>query len=89
MKKTLRIIAVLVALLAAGYWFVTGANLGWTKTQVAVKTADEVTGIEGFSYEKKFVPGVDFMTAGIGSGVLLFAISFAFKNKNQKQTPST
>ena len=89
MKKTLRIIAVLIALLAAGYWFGTGANLGWTKTQVPVKTVDEVTGIEGFSYEKKFVPGVDFVAVGVGAGVLLFAISFAFKNKNQKLTAST
>ena len=36
---------VLVLLAAGATWLATGANRGWTKTSVPVKTLDEVTGI--------------------------------------------
>jgi hypothetical protein len=81
MKRTLRILAVLIALAAIGYWFAAGANRGWTKTSVAQKTVDEITGIEGITYDKKFVPGVDFVAAGLGGAVVLAGLSFLFRNK--------
>jgi hypothetical protein len=43
----------------------TGAHRGWTKTQVATITVDEITGIAGRSYEKQFVAGVEFLGAGL------------------------
>ena len=59
-------------MLAAGVtWLATGANRGWTKTSVPVKTLDEVAGIEGISYQKKFLPGVDFLGAAFGGAALL------------------
>ena len=62
-------------------WAALGANRGWTKTSVPVKTLDEVTGIEGVTYEKRFVPGVDFLGAALlGAGVLA-GISFLFRTK--------
>ena len=71
-------------MLAAGsiiYWAAAGANRGWTKTSVPRKMVDEVTGIEGVSYEKRFVPGVDFLGATLlGAGVLAGA-SFLFRTK--------
>jgi hypothetical protein len=80
MKKALRIVA---AILAAGsiiFWAVTGANRGWTKTSVPKTIVDQVTGIEGVSYEKHFVPGVDFLGAALlGAGVLTGA-SFLFRS---------
>ena len=39
----------LVVLAAGATWLVTGANRGWTKTSVPVKTLDPVTEIEGIS----------------------------------------
>ena len=66
MKRTLKILALLVALAAVVTWAATGANRGWTKTEVAVKTLDPVTEIEGISYQKKFQPGVDFLGAAFG-----------------------
>jgi len=63
-KRALRISAVMVALAASFVWVGLGANRGWTKTQVPVKTLDQVTGIEGVSYRQKFEPGVDFLGAG-------------------------
>jgi hypothetical protein len=71
MKKILRIIA---AMLVAGgvlFWAAAGANRGWTKTQVPIKTVDAVTGLEGIQWQDKFVPGVDFLgVALLGAGVL-------------------
>ena len=70
----------LLLVLAAGLtWLATGANRGWTKTSVPVKTLDEVAGIEGISYQKKFVPGVDFLGAAFGGAALLAGASFLFR----------
>lgn len=85
MRKILQIIALLIALATVVIWLATGANRGWTKTSVMVKTPDPVTGIEGISYEKKFLPGVDFLGAAFGGAVLLAGVSFFFR-KSKKQT---
>lgn len=82
MKRGIQILAAIVALGAALTWAGLGANRGWTKTEKQVKTLDEVTGIEGISYEKGFWPGVDFLGAGlIGAGVLA-GVSFLFRSKS-------
>ena len=79
MKKTLRLIALLLALAAVGGWAAAGANRGWTKTEVQVKTLDEITGIEGITYQKKFQPGVDLLGLALGGAGALFASSFFFR----------
>ena len=81
MSKTLRILALVLALTAAGTWLVTGGNRGWTKTSVPVKTVDEITGLEGVSYERRFVPGLDFLGAAWFGASLLAGGSFLFRNK--------
>jgi len=89
MKKLLRSLAIIVALAAAVVWVATGANRGWTKTSVPVKTLDDVTGIEGISYQQKFLPGVDFLgAAAVASGLLAGASFFFGKTKtNQSNKP--
>lgn len=84
MKRTLQILALGVALGVLAVWLATGANRGWTKTSVPVKTLDEVTGIEGISYQKKFLPGVDFLGAGLGGAALLAGASFFFRKPNKQ-----
>ena len=87
MKKALQTLALLVVLGAAGTWLATGANRGWTKTSVPVKTLDEVTGIEGITYQEKFLPGVDFLGAAFGGAALLAGASLFFrKPKNNQST---
>lgn len=77
MKRPLQILSVGFALAIIVTWAAFGANHGWTKTQVPVKTLDAVTGIEGITYEKKFSPGLDFLGAGLlGAGVLAGALLF-------------
>ena len=79
MKRTLQLVALLVLVATAATWLGTGANHGWTKTSVAVKTLDEVTGIEGITYQKKFLPGVDFLGAGATVAVGLAGGSLFFR----------
>jgi hypothetical protein len=83
MKKILQILALVVVLAAAITWLATGANRGWTKTSVPVKTLDDVTGIEGITYQKKFLPGVDFLGAAVVVAGALAGTSFLFRNKKQ------
>jgi len=85
-KTVLRIIAAALVLGALAYWAATGANRGWTKTSVPVKTLDEVTGIEGILYKKKFVPGVDFLAVAGVMGAIFLGASFLFRTKRPAQT---
>ena len=85
MKRTLQILALVVALGGVITWVATGANRGWTKTSVAIKTLDEVTGIEGITYQKKFLPGVDFLGAAFGGVVLLSGASLFFRKAKTNQ----
>jgi hypothetical protein len=84
MKKILQLLALLLVLGAIVTWLATGANRGWTKTSVPVKSLDEVTGIEGITYEKKFLPGVDFLGATLGAAALLAGTSLLFRKPKQQ-----
>jgi len=84
MRKSLQLLALLLVLAAGVTWAATGANRGWTKTSVPVKTLDEVTGIEGITYQKKFLPGVDFLGAAFGGAALLAGASFLFRKQNKR-----
>jgi hypothetical protein len=85
MRTVLQIVAMLVALGAIAFWAARGANRGWTKTQVQVKTLDEVTGLEGVTYRDRFTPGVDFLGGTLlGAGVLAGA-TLLIRNKPKTQ----
>ena len=79
--RILRILALVLLVAATLTWLVTGANRGWTKTKVQKRTLDEVTGIEGISYEQRFLPGVDFLVAALVGSTLLAGTSFVFRGK--------
>ena len=83
MKKLLNILALVIVLSAGITWLVTGANRAWTKTSVEVKTLDPVTGIEGITYQPKFLPGVDFLGAAGGIAAVLAGSSLLFRDKNK------
>lgn len=84
-KRILRTLALLVLLAALAVWAATGANRGWTKTTVPMKKTDEVTGITVDDYQKRFVPGVDFLGAALLGSVILGGASFLLR-KGQTQT---
>lgn len=84
----MRVLALFVGLGAVATWLATGAHRGWTKTSVEKKTIDEVTGIEGISYENRFVPGIDFLGAAMLGAGGLTGISFLFQNKPKSTIPN-
>ena len=86
MRKILRLLAVVVVLAAIITWAVTGANRGWTKTSMEVKTLEPVTGIEAITYPPKFQPGVDFLGAAFAGAVVLAGASFIFRKPTTNQT---
>jgi hypothetical protein len=85
MKRTLQILALVVAAVAVITWLALGANRGWTRTSVPVKSVDAVTGIEGIEYRKQFVPGVDLLGAAIMGAATLAGASFLFRQQQTNQ----
>ena len=81
MRRILQILALALFLGGAGLWVAKGAHRGWTKTSVPVRELDEVTGLEGISYRRAFVPGLDFLGGvALGSGILA-GVARVFRNK--------
>jgi len=88
MKRIFLSLAAAIALFAIAFWSVRGAHRGWTKTSVAVKSVDEVTGLEGISYQSRFVPGLDFLGGALLAAGILAGASFVFRNKTNPQLKS-
>jgi len=83
-RTVFRTFALLLFVAAMALWLATGANRGWTKTSVPVKRTDEVTGITVDDYQKRFVPGADFLGAALlGSGILAGASLLIRKPQTQ------
>ena len=70
MKRALRLVALALGVGSVVWWAAAGAHRGWTRTSEAVRTVDEVTGIEGTTYRGRLLPGVDFL-----GGALLGALA--------------
>ena len=84
--KTLRLLALALLLGGVGFWLATGAHRGWTKTSVAVKTLDDVTGIEAIEYQRRLVPGVDFLGGTFVTAAILAGLSLFFRNQHNQTT---
>ena len=85
MKKTLQILALVIALGGVTTWAATGAHIGWTKTSRPNGTVDEVTGIVDQTPVKCFVAGVDFLGAAFGGAALLAGASLFFRKPKTNQ----
>lgn len=81
MRTKLRTASLLLALSIMAVWFFGGPNLGWTKNSVAHKVKDPVTELEVDVYEKRFVPGIDFLGAGLAVSGLMGVGSFVFRQR--------
>jgi hypothetical protein len=79
MRTGLRIASLFLALVAVVLWLFGGPNMGWTKTSEMVKTVDPVTDQEIVAWEKRFLPGVDFLAGGLAGAGILFGASFVFR----------
>ena len=85
MKLFLKWTSLLVVVAAAVLWLSAGANRGWTKTSVEKRTMDEVTGLEGITYESRFVPGLDFLGGAVLAAGILAGASLLFRTKPNTQ----
>jgi hypothetical protein len=90
MKKFILIVALLVAVSGIALWAAKGANRGWTKTQVQVKTVDEVTGLDDIKWKDEFLPGVDFVGGALLGAGILAGVSLLIRNKpkTKNETPA-
>ncbi len=85
MQRTLRILALTLAATACLAWLGLGANRGWTRTSVPVKKIDEVTGIEGVEYRKRFVPGLELLGGTLAGAAMLAGVSLFLGHPQTKQ----
>ena len=76
MKKILRRLAGVVAAISLGTWLMCGANRGWTKTSETRWVRDPVTEIDGPVIVPRFMPGIDFLGAGVAGAAVLIGLSF-------------
>jgi hypothetical protein len=88
MSMILRILALALLLGSVGWWLATGASRGWTQTSVPVKTVDETTGLEGVEYQRRLVPGVDLLGAGLLGAAALAGGAFLVRNRPQPKPTS-
>jgi hypothetical protein len=86
MHRALRLIALGLAVASATLWLALGRNTGWTKTSVTVMRVDPVTSIEFPEYERRFVPGLDFLALGTGASIALGILSLILPTKNRRTT---
>jgi len=87
-RRVLPLVALVIVFAAGTFWLVTGANRGWTKTSEPKKTLDEVTGIEGITYENRFVPGLDFLGGALLGGGILAGASLLFRKPPNPNRPA-
>lgn len=80
MKSFFRIVALLLALGTAGFWFGKGAHTGWSQNRVPVSKTDDVTGIVYTAYEDRFVPGIEVLGAGLAIATALLGVSLFFRS---------
>jgi len=86
MIKFLRVLALLAALGVVSAWYLLGADRGWSKTAIPVKKTDPVTEIEYVEYDRRFVPGVDFLATGLLGSAALFALTLLLSKLQTKHT---
>lgn len=84
MAKILQVFALLCALAVIALWAALGANTGWTKNVIQIKHVDPVTEIEYAENKNGFVPGVDFLAAGLAGSAVIFAAGFFAGRLNPK-----
>jgi hypothetical protein len=89
MRRFLRVTALVVAVAAFSFWLAKGAHRGWSKTSVPVKKTDPITEIAYQDYEQRFVPGLDFLLAGVLCSVGVSLASFVGRRGAVRPFPSS
>jgi hypothetical protein len=80
-KRTLRILAVILLTAAVGFWVAMGANRGWTINNIAHESFDQATGLTGVTYKNGLIPGLDFLAVATMIAGVLVGASFLLAKK--------
>ena len=76
MRTAHRLAALFIALVTLVLWLFGGPNMGRTRMSEAVKVNDAGMGRENVASETGFLPGIDFLAAGLVGAGLVFGMSF-------------
>ena len=76
----LRALAALSAVAIVACWISLGAHMGWSQTRIPVEKTDTVTATTFTDYEERFLPGVDFLVAGLLGSAAIFALTLVIRN---------
>jgi len=79
LRRLCQVLGMTLFLGTVAFWAAKGAHTGWTQNRVPVKQTDEVTGIEYVTYDERFVPGVEFLAAGVGLAAGLLIVGLLFR----------
>jgi hypothetical protein len=80
----LRTLAVLSAMAIIACWLSLGAHMGWSQTGVSIERADPVTEMTFTDSEERFLPGLDFLAAGLLGCAAIFALTFLVPRSERK-----
>ena len=58
--------------------------MGWSQTRVPVQRTDAVTATTFTDYEERFLPGVDFLVAGLLGSAAIFALTLVDAKLQEK-----
>jgi hypothetical protein len=76
----LRALAAPSAVAIVACWISLGAHMGWSQTRIPVEKTDTVTATAFTDYEERFLPGVDFLVAGLLGSAAIFALTLVIRN---------
>ena len=76
----LRALAALSAVAIVACWISLGAHMGWSQTRIPIQKTDVVTATTFTDYEERFLPGVDFLVAGLLGFAAIFALTSVMPN---------
>ena len=79
----------LSTLITLALWLFGGMNRGWTKTSVMLKSIDPVTEQDNIEWERRFVPGLDFLVGGVLVSFVFLGASYCFRSSPAKRIQPT
>ncbi|HEY5742539.1 MAG TPA: hypothetical protein VIS99_08355 [Terrimicrobiaceae bacterium] len=77
----LRALALISAVAIVACWLSLGANMGWSQTRVPVDRENLASESTLEAYEERFVPGLDFLGAGLLGAAAILALTFLVPNR--------
>jgi hypothetical protein len=81
----IRVLAGLGAVAIIACWLSLGAHMGWSQTHVPVHKTDPVTETSFTDYENRFLPGLDFLGAGLLGAAAMLALTFLVPDLRRTQ----